>query len=196
MDEQSVSGAIRDELWQRGWRGLVGVLLLIAVPMLLGCAAAGPATDAVFTGGVGPGTRLVARLDSAGLRVDFDGDGAADAIAVGAVPANAAARVKSGAFGYGPGPQGGPCLLLVLTAGPAEALCGASPILALSTEQSPGDLPGTVQALPRNQGKARLPAFIAGDLRGDALMLDTQAGESVLFLTGSGFRWVELPGGE
>jgi hypothetical protein len=174
--------------------------------MLVACAPAATPDSSIAAIEAATGAKLtvVRRLDATSSRIDFDKDGRPDTLAVVTAPAVAADYLVPDAFSYGPADlPGSRCLLVALAdltrwreKGGIRILCGRSPVLVLSPEQPVPKLESVFAIASRSELAQRLPSPLAVAAKGDAVILQTEAGESALTLTNVGFRWEELPGGE
>jgi hypothetical protein len=139
------------------------------------------------------------------MKLDLDSDGQQDLVAVVAHPPGESPEVLLDAFSYGREQRSANarCLLVVLhpvekQKGPArrKVLCGQSPILVLRDDEPPSQIGRLVRRIQHAQASRKLLKYVRSQLLGDALLLQTEAGESVLYLSKTGFKWEELPGTE
>ncbi len=126
------------------------------------------------------------------------------AVVTGAVGADTP-DVSQNAFSYGTEPSGnnGRCLLVALHPTEKRAAregrrvwCGQSPILVLRDDVPPSQMGRLVKKVQRAHSNRKLPKHVRGQALGDALVLQTEGGESILYLSKAGFKWEELPGSE
>lgn len=149
---------------------------------------------------------------------DFNGDGAQDlAIVVrldrgrGGLPTD----VRTiNPFGYGPTPYPLPApdaatLGLAIIHGskagwqtnPAAAkfvLLGDSPVLILQAQRAtePGAANNLMSLMRKRARRARADAWPPAAARGDGIVVETEATESILYWDGKTYRWKEAAGGE
>ncbi len=167
----------------------------------------------------GPAAEPVTGFNPYFVRGDFNGDGAGDVLIVvrlkrgrGELPKD----VKTiNPFGYGPKPEplprpaNAPTLALAVIHGnkagwqtsPAVGkfiLLGDSPVLILQ-EQRLSD-PGAekhLMSLQKKRGRrARADDWPPAAARGDGILVETEATESILYWDGRTYRWKEASGGE
>lgn len=163
-----------------------------------------PETGADWQAAAKGDTRIIGEIAPSLVKLAFDADGRQDLVAVVTGPVGEAPYVSENAFSYGAESSSNRrCLLVALH--PTEkrtaregrqVLCGQSPILVLRDDVGPGQMGRLVKKAQRAHTNRKLPKHIRDRALGDALILQTEAGESVLYLSKAGFKWEELPGGE
>lgn len=153
------------------------------------------------------------------VRGDFNGDGAGDVLIVvrlkrgrGALPKD----VKTtNPFGYGPKPEplpvaaNAPTLALAVIHGnkagwqtsPAVGkfiLLGDSPVLILQEDRlsDPGAEKHLMSLQKKRGRRARADDWPPAAARGDGIVVETEATESILYWDGRTYRWKEAAGGE
>jgi hypothetical protein len=164
-----------------------------------------PSVDADWISAVMGDVRVIHEIAPRLMKLDLDSDGQPDLVAVVAHPAGEGTDVLLDAFSYGKEQSSGGARCLLVALHPAEkqsaperkkVLCGQSPILALRDDSPPAQIGRLVKRIQRAQTSRKLPKYIRSQILGDALLLQTEAGESVLYLSKRGFKWEELPGAE
>ena len=184
---------------------LAGCIALGLVVRAAGSIADPPSADMKWISAVTGDVRVIQEIAPHLMRLDLDSDGQPDLVAVVAQPTDEGAEVLLDAFSYGKEQRSGNARCLLVALHPAEKqaaldrkkiLCGQSPILALRDDEPPVEIAHLVRRIPRAQTSRKLPKYIRGQILGDALILQTEAGESVLYLSKKGFKWEELPGAE
>jgi hypothetical protein len=162
-------------------------------------------TDPAWKAALAGDANIIGEIAPSLVKLDFNSDGLQDLVAVVTGPVGESPDVSQDAFSYGTDPAGnnGRCLLVALH--PTEkrtvsegrrVWCGQSPILVLRGDVDPTQMGRLVKKVPRAKGSRKLPKHIRDQALGDALVLQTEGGESVIYLSKAGLRWEELPGAE
>ena len=184
---------------------LAGCVAFGSLILTAGSIAESPSADANWISAVTGDVRVIQEIAPRLIKLDLDSDGQEDLVAVVAHPAGESPEVLLDAFSYGKEQRSANARCLLVALHPVEkqkapdrkkVLCGQSPILALRDDEPPPQIGRLVKRIQRAQTSRRLPKYIRNEARGDALLLQTEAGESVLYLSRSGFKWEELPGTE
>lgn len=191
-------------------RLLASFVLLLGVgggsAALIGCAVRSHQSDIDrIEATLGFRLKILEMIGGSNRRFDFDGDARPDMLAVIAHPQVDGSRfVSRSAFGYGNQEEpGSRCLLAALADSTQwnvrngiQVLCGLSPIIVLSADRTAGSLAQYVAVLAHEQVVGYLGPTATEAALGDAVILQTQASDSVLFWTDSGFHWREPPNAE
>lgn len=163
------------------------------------------AKDSAWKAALTGDTHIIGEIAPSVVKLDFNSDGQQDLVAVVTRPIGDAPDVSQNAFSYGTEPSGnnGRCLLIALhptekrTASEGrQVLCGQSPILVLRGDVPPSQMSRLVKKVQRARSDRKLPKHVRDQALGDVLVLQTEGGESVIYLSKAGFRWEELPGAE
>ena len=154
------------------------------------------------------------------LTADFNGDGAQDILIVVLIK-GPRAELASDVTLYNPferpkavfptNPSANPTLAFAIIHGSKPGwqtppalekflLLGQTPILTLNygraINATPGDTNALMELLKKRSTKFRADSWPPAAAKGDAIMLATEATDSILYWNGKNYRWEEAAGGE
>jgi hypothetical protein len=175
-------------------------ILLLAVAL----SANGQTGASTIKDSFGPNVTIVEKFNPYFLNGDFNGDGAADTLAVVKVIGTRAALPKDvrvlNPFQTNAGinisaDEANPTLALAIvhggSAGGKFLLIGESPILILQYQRAGSEDSKDLMALVRRRGKRPQGAWLPRLAKGDGVVLYTEATESMLYWNGKTYRWEE-----
>lgn len=168
----------------------------------------------------GPSIMAVRGFQPFHLTGDFNGDGAQDIVMVVMIVGPQSklppdVQVLTNAFGYGAAsfpfdPALKPTGALAIIHGTPSGwntpnagkflLVGASPILILSYDRGvsthPPDHMNLIELMRKSAKRRRGASWPPAAAKGDAIVLETEATNSILYWNGKSYRWEEAAGGE
>ncbi|MGO8973778.1 MAG: hypothetical protein ACLQJ0_04855 [Steroidobacteraceae bacterium] len=151
------------------------------------------------------GVAVIFELTRLTGKISLTSEKGEDLVAVVTGTADHLDGLRKNAFGYGESQDlKARCLLVSTHPDPTKPgsewrhwlLCGQSPVLVLAPETPPDGMNGLVKRLRHETAGRTMPAYFRHAILGDALILQTEGGDSALYFSKNGPIWTELPGGD